>query len=310
MAIPIKKSTVKSGALHARNPHSGRYDFDALCGSCAALKSFLKPNPAGDQTVDFSDANAVLCLNQALLAHYYGVKQWMIPEGYLCPPIPGRVDYIHYLADLLSAGNKDEVPTGKRVRVLDVGTGANCIYPIIGSQSYGWKFVATDIDPVSVKTARAIVAANSCLTNLVKVVQQKDSTAILKGIIRKGDYYDLTMCNPPFHASAEDAQAGSQRKVKKLGKGRALNGPVKLNFGGQNAELWCDGGEVGFVTRMATESVEFADQVGWFTSLISKSESLQPIKRVLAQIDVKKIEVINMSQGQKVSRLIAWRFQD
>jgi 23S rRNA (adenine1618-N6)-methyltransferase len=305
-----KQKTPPTGPLHPRNPHHGRYDFAALCESCPELKPFLRPNPAGDQTIDFSDSDAVLCLNQALLAHYYKVTHWMIPAGYLCPPIPGRADYIHYLADLLADSNEGQIPRGKGVRVLDVGTGANCIYPIIGSQSYGWKFVATEIDPVSVKTARLIVESDPCLGKLVKVVQQKERSSIFRGIIRKGERYALTMCNPPFHASLEEAQAGSQRKQKNLSKGRSVAGPAKLNFGGQQAELWCPGGEVQFVSRMIEESVEFAEQVHWFTSLISKAGNLRPLKRVLKQVGAKQVEVVQMSQGQKVSRFIAWSFRN
>ena len=186
--------------------------------------------------------------------------------------------------------------------------GANCIYPIIGSQSYGWKFVATDIDPVSVKTARLIVESNPCLSKLVKVVQQKEHGSIFKEIIRKGDQFDLTLCNPPFHASLAAARAGSQRKVKNLSKGRAGQAPAKLNFGGQKAELWCEGGELAFITQMIRESAEFAAQVGWFTSLVSKGEHLRVLNKVLTQCGAAQVTVIPMSQGQKISRLLAWRF--
>ena len=220
-------STPKSGILHPRNPHAGRYDLQALCQSCPDLKQHLRPNPAGDQTIDFGDRQAVLSLNQALLAHYYGVRHWQIPDGYLCPPIPGRADAVHYLADLLATGHNGETPTGKDVTVLDIGTGSNCIYPIIGSQSYGWRFVGTDIDPVAIKTARAIVEANACLENRVKIVHQKDPGSIFRGILRKGDHFALTMCNPPFHASSEEARASSQRKVQNLGKGE--RGLLSLN---------------------------------------------------------------------------------
>lgn len=302
-----KPNTPPPGLLHPRNPHQGRYDFTVLCEVCAELNSYVRLNPSGEPTIEFADPAAVRCLNQALLAQTYQIKHWMIPAGYLCPPIPGRADYIHYVADLLAGAGK--VPTGKQVRVLDIGTGANCIYPIIGSQSYGWKFVATDIDPVSVKTACLIVESNPCLSKLVKVVQQKEPNSIFRGIIRKGDYFDLTLCNPPFHASMEAAQAGTQRKQKNLTKGRPANGPAKLNFGGQQAELWCRGGEVVFITQMIRESVEFAPQVGWFTSLVSKREHLRVLKQVLSQCGAKQVEVIPMRQGQKVSRLLAWRFK-
>lgn len=309
MSRPANRNPAKPGALHPRNPHAGRYDFAALCKSCPDLQSHLRPNPMGDQTIDFGDAKSVLCLNQALLAHYYQVHEWQIPEGYLCPPIPGRADTIHYLADLLASRNPDKPSTREGINVLDVGTGANCIYPIIGSQSYGWNFVGTDIDAAAIQAARTIVASNPCLSKLVKIVHQKDRTSIFNGIIGK-DHYDLTMCNPPFHASKEEARAGSQRKLKNLGKGRKGGSPTQLNFGGQNAELWCPGGEVRFITRMIQESTRFAPQVTWFTSLVSKSESLPPLRKALAGTRVKHVVVINMSQGQKRSRLLAWSFRD
>ncbi|MFC1750132.1 23S rRNA (adenine(1618)-N(6))-methyltransferase RlmF [Pseudomonadota bacterium] len=318
MARQPDNKTVKRGSLHPRNRHHGRYDFVALCKACPELKQFLKPNPNGDQTIDFSDDKAVLCLNRALLAHYYQVSKWCIPEGYLCPPIPGRADYIHYVADLLAeclpgavpVGDKVQEPVGNKIQVLDVGTGANCIYPIIGSQSYGWQFVATDIDPVSVKSARSIVQANAGLKNRVKVVQQYDKQSLFKGVIGSTDRFDLTLCNPPFHSSMEEAQAGTQRKLRNLGKERAGKGTVKLNFGGQQAELWCPGGEIGFLKRMANESKEFASQVCWFTSLVSKEDNIRPLKKRLSKLGAEQVVVIKMSQGQKISRLIAWSFMN
>jgi len=306
-----------SGKLHARNLHQGRYDFAALSKACPELSLYIKPNPKGDKTIDFSDEKAVLCLNKALLAHFYHIDNWQIPEGYLCPPIPGRADYIHYIADLLSTCNQTmegKVPTGKQVKVLDIGTGANCIYPIIGSQSYGWQFVGSDIDPVSIDVARVIVQSNKNLAGRIKLVLQKESEAIFKDIIKEKDRFDLTMCNPPFHSSMAEAQAGSQRKLKNLAKGKAVKNQghvkskAKLNFGGQNAELWCPGGEITFIKKMAKESVNAARQVCWFTSLVSKGDNIQPLKLFLNKLGAMQVEVINMSQGQKVSRLIAWSF--
>lgn len=299
----------KSGLLHSRNPHQGRYDFAKLILACPELEAHLRPNPKGDQTIDFSDEQAVRALNGALLAHHYGVKHWMIPAGYLCPPIPGRADAIHYLADLLASSNAGEIPRGKQVKAIDIGTGANCIYPILGSRSYGWQFVATDIDPVAVKTARLIVASNPCLSKLIKVVEQKDRDSMFQGIIRPGDRFDLTMCNPPFHASMEEAQASSQRKRDNLSEGPRGKEMGKPNFGGQRAELWCAGGERRFVSLMIRESVAYGGQVSWFSSLISKSERLPVLKKELSQCGATQVQVINMSQGQKVSRLLVWSFR-
>lgn len=308
---PLRKSqSNKAGKLHPLNPHRGRYDFAALLESYPDLETFLVENPAGDRSIDFSDQAAVLALNKALLAKFYGVERWMIPPGYLCPPIPGRADAIHYLAELLAKSNDGEIPRGKKVRVLDIGTGANCIYPILGCRSYGWHFVASDIDRTAVKTARLIVESNPCLANRVKIVEQREKDAIFRGVIRKGDRYDLTMCNPPFHSSVEAAKAASERKRSNLDRGKGTRSETnrsRLNFGGQDAELWCPGGELQFIKQMIRESVDYREQVGWFSSLVSKSENLPALKAELKGCGASRIEVLEMSQGQKVSRLLAWR---
>ncbi len=283
--------------MHPSNPHSGRYDFAALCESCPELELFLRSNPKGDRTIDFSDAKAVLCLNRALLAHFYDIQKWDLPLGYLCPPIPGRADYIHYLADFL------EGKTG--VRVLDIGTGANCIYPIIGSRSYGWEFVGSDTDSKAVASAQRIVAENSGLSCLVRVVRQKNPRCIFDGIFGEDDFFELTMCNPPFYASAEEARKSNLRKVKNLGKSGAR---PSRNFGGQSSEIWCPGGELKFLCRMMEESVRFGKQVGWFTSLVSKGDHVRPLRHKLGQVGASAVKVVEMELGQKRSRFIAWSF--
>ena len=303
-----------TGKLHPRNPHHGRYDFKALCKACPDLDGFLISNPKGDSSINFSDPQAVLCLNRALLAHFYKVSFWQIPPGYLCPAVPGRADYVHYAADLLMVNG--QVPTGKRVRVLDIGTGANCIYPIIGSQTYGWHFVATDIDTVSINVARSIAQSNPGLKQLVHPLLQPNPDAIFTGVIKPEDRFELTICNPPFHESLQQAEQSNIRKVSNLNKAASSEkrertaAAVKSasNFGGQNNELWCEGGEIAFINHMAKESLEFARQVNWFTSLVSKAENVTPLKKHLDRLGARQVKVVNMSQGQKISRMLAWKF--
>ncbi|PKG38088.1 23S rRNA (adenine(1618)-N(6))-methyltransferase RlmF [Psychromonas sp. Urea-02u-13] len=291
--------------LHPRNVHQGNYDFNALCAALPTLSEFVFENQYNNLSIDFSNAKAVLCLNQALLKCFYNVDFWQLPEGYLCPPIPGRADYIHALADLITT--EEGIPTGKQIKVLDIGMGANCIYPIIGSQSYGWSFVGSDIDPVSVKMAGLIVKSNKNLNAFIKLRLQKDEKSIFNHVIKANDKFTLTMCNPPFHASMEKAQAGSARKVKNLNKGKA-DQKVTLNFAGKETELCCAGGEIAFLKQMANESVNFASQVTWFSSLVSKSENVAPIKKLLTQLGAQQVKVVKMTQGQKISRFIAWKF--
>ena len=70
----------------------------------------MRPNQFGDESVDFANPAAVKALNRALLRQDYGLDYWDIPAGYLCPPIPGRADYVHYLADLLAADRGGGAP--------------------------------------------------------------------------------------------------------------------------------------------------------------------------------------------------------
>lgn len=293
------KNINKKGELHPNNPHKGKYDFGTLTKKLPELKKYVRKNPRGEDTIDFSDTEGVILLNKALLKTFYNVDNWEVPKGFLVPPIPGRADYIHYISELLE--KKDNV------KVLDIGTGANCIYPIIGSQSYGWSFVATDIDLKSVENAQKIIEKNDNLRNKIVLKHQKNKDNIFMGIIEKTDRFDLTMCNPPFHSSLEEAIKANERKVKNLGKDNK-NIKKGFNFGGQKAELWCQGGELLFLKKMIKESAKFSSQVSWFTTLVSDKDNLKPLKKLLEKVEIKEMKIIEMSQGQKISRILAWRF--
>ncbi|MCO6561362.1 MAG: RlmF-related methyltransferase, partial [Gilliamella sp.] len=127
MQTPLKKLQ-----LHCRNKHQNGYDFTKLIKILPELSRYVNQNSYGNLSIDFADPMAVKQLNKALLLNDYQINYWDIPDGFLCPPIPGRSDYIHYLADLLAQDNQNSIPTGKQIRVLDIGVGANVIYPIIG----------------------------------------------------------------------------------------------------------------------------------------------------------------------------------
>lgn len=292
--------------LHSRNPHKLGYDFEQLCASIPELEPFVHKAASGRLSIDFSNSDAVKLLNQALLKTEYGIEHWDIPEGYLCPPIPGRADYIHALADLLSEVNEGAVPCGRYIKGLDIGTGANCIYPILGACSYNWQFVGADIDPVSVNTAKHLVKFNRQLKGKIQIRQQAKPKQIFHGVIKEGETFTFTLCNPPFHGSAKEAEKANLRKVRNL-SGRE-EAKTALNFAGQSNELWCEGGELAFVRRMVKESAVFAENCLWFTCLISKKENLSAVKKALSQIKANEIRVVEMAQGNKVSRFIAWSF--
>lgn len=264
----------------------------------------------GMLSIEFANPEAVKALNRALLANFYGVTKWEMPPDYLCPPVPGRADHIHVIADLLASANGGKVPLGKAVRVLDVGVGANCIYPIIGHFEYGWTFVGTDNDPVALTSAEKIVRANKSLADAVELRLQKSTSNVFRGLVTSADDFNVTICNPPFHASLEEAQEGSRRKWKNLKKGDNRSQKPVLNFGGKSTELWCPGGEIGFIRRMIEESAGFSKNCAWFSTLVSKEVNLPPIYAALERAKVKDYRTLDMAQGQKTSRIVAWTFRE
>jgi 23S rRNA (adenine1618-N6)-methyltransferase len=310
MKIPSKPAEPREKAtLHPRNRHQGRYDFAQLIKSSPELAEFVVINPYGKESIDFANPTAVRVFNRALLKSYYGVAHWDIPADYLCPPIPGRADYLHFIADLLASSNDGVIPRGASIRALDIGMGANCVYPLIGHSDYGWQFLGSEIDPTAVAAATAIVKSNG-LSKAISLRLQSNRTHILLDLLRSDERFDLSVCNPPFHASIDEAQRGSQRKWRALGKADPKRKLPVLNFGGQSQELWCEGGEIGFVTQLINESKQVSRQVFWFSTLVSKASNLASIQSTLKKAGVVESHVVEMSQGQKQSRFVAWTFLD
>jgi 23S rRNA (adenine1618-N6)-methyltransferase len=296
--------------LHPRNQHRLGYNFEQLIQSCPELGKFVAKNQydpeASELTIDFSNPDAVKALNKALLIENYDIQNWDIPKNYLCPPIPGRADYIHYIADLLASSNNGIIPEGETVQGLDIGIGANCIYPIIGNSVYGWSFVGTDIDENAIQNCKKIIESNPKLIDAISLQLQIEARFIFKNIITPEDKFAFTICNPPFHSSQAEATKSTIRKINNLENTKTTK-PV-LNFGGQNAELWCEGGELGFVTQMIYESAKYPMQCFWFTTLVSKKENLSTIYKTLNKVSAVEIKTIDMAQGQKTSRIVAWTF--
>jgi len=251
MPDPTGRSPVSPPAkpgLHPRNRHAGGYDFQNLLKASPELAPFVSRAKHGGPSIDFADPEAVKALNRALLAEAYGIRGWDLPPGYLCPPIPGRADYVHHLADLLASDADGAIPRGPAIRVLDVGVGASAIYPLIGQREYGWSFVGSEVDGTALASAERILAANPGLTGAITLRRQQDRNAIFTGIVEAGERFELTLCNPPFHGSMHAVREASGQKWRKLG--RETPRPLR-NFGGQGTELWCEGGEVGFLRRIS-----------------------------------------------------------
>ncbi len=286
--------------MHSRNVHRDGYDFPALIRSYPKLEDYTFHNIHGNLSIDFANPKAVKALNTALLKHHYGIDYWDFPDEHLCPPIPSRVEYIHLLKDLLEASDIQN-----EITILDVGTGATCIYPLLGHATYGWNFIACDVDEQSLRNAQTVIEKNN-LKEVIELRLQKHPKQILRDIINPSEVTTATLCNPPFYKNEAEAIANTSRKLKGLGK--SSEGTIR-NFSGTAKELWYPGGEERFLKHYMTESAEFSSNVRWFTSLVSRKDYVRPMKVALKKLGVKEVKVLDLSLGNKKSRVVAWTFQ-
>jgi len=287
--------------LHKKNKHTDDYDFNQLSLVHTDLESFIFTNANNKKTIDFANPKAVKALNTALLKSHYDVAFWDFPDHFLCPPIPGRVDYIHHISDLLNRSKLTE-----NITVLDIGTGANCIYPLLGNAEYNWSFIGVDSNDDALKEAQNIIDKNN-LQDQIKLKKQNDNAHVLSGVLSETDKVTVTMCNPPFFKNEEDALKATTSKLKGLGK---PTDQMVRNFAGQAHELWYKGGEKAFLHNYLYESSLLKTQSYWYTSLVSNKDNVKTINQSLKKLGATAVLTIGMNIGNKKSRIVAWTFLD
>lgn len=277
-------------SMHPNNKHIKGYKFKALAKEFPALEDFLFVNEHGKDTLDFSDKDCVRLFNQALLKKYYGVAHWDIPAGNLCPTVPGRADYLHYVQDIIGVGEK---------RILDIGTGASVIYPLLGQAAFAWSFVGTDIDKQALAHAQQLLHSNTISLEQIELKAQENEQYIFQGIIKPTDLFDACICNPPFFESEKQALSWNIKKWK---------GNQGKQVGTVN-ELIFEGGEQAFITQMITESVGFQKQIKLFSCLVSRKSTMSFIEATCSKLGINQLRFVAMKTGRKHTRLAVWSFQ-
>jgi 23S rRNA (adenine1618-N6)-methyltransferase len=290
--------------MHLENPYSDRYDLKRLAIHHPQLQEHIVLNPSDEETIDFSNSAAVYELNKAMLLADFKVEKYELPMGYLIPPVPGRLEYLLLIREFLS--EQFNIDKNTKLRGLDIGTGANGIYCILGLQHFNWTMVGAECDANSVEIAKANMQHTKSLKNKIEIRHQENKSFLFKNIIKTDEQFDFSVCNPPFHTSKEDAFRGSQRKINNLGR-EFDKKEVTLNFEGQANELWCNGGEALFIKRLIKESIAFKNQVKVFSTLVSKTDSLASIDKQLKKAKANSY-VLPMDLGNKKSRIVLWWF--
>jgi 23S rRNA A1618 N6-methylase RlmF len=247
------------------------------------------PSPFG--VVDWSDARSLLAVTQVLLRHDFHLE-FDMPLNHLCPPVPQRLNYIHWVADLLGIMTKEDARNAQ-VRGIDVGTGASAIFPLLGYATYGWRFLGTEIDPESVASAQANIDRNK-LGEKITVRHVASSENIFTDVILPSDgTFDFTLCNPPFFSSLSQTGLHPSRSAS------ATPG-----------ELVCEGGEEAFVERMIRQSKRLERRVRWFTTMLGRKSSLKTLLALLRSPEISALVVdqTEFLQGQQARYGLAWSF--
>ena len=175
--------------MHAQNPYSDRYDLKRLATFNPELKEHIVSNPSNEDTIDFSDSASVYELNKAMLLADFNLDTYELPMGYLIPPVPGRLEYLLHIREFLSEQFKIDGNT--KLRGLDVGSGANGIYCILGTQHFNWNMVGSECDSNAVKIAKANVNSTKSLKNKIDIRHQENKSFLFKNVIQPSEQLSL-----------------------------------------------------------------------------------------------------------------------
>eukprot|EP00898_Chlorokybus_atmophyticus_P003318 jgi/Chlat1/3988/Chrsp26S03981 len=291
---------------HPRSRYADKApDFAALAELYPSFKPYVRIREDGSVSIDWTSFDATRELTCALLHHDYKVD-WVLPDGYLCPTVTSRENYINWIHDLLQLSRRGHAsPPDKQPDItgIDIGTGASCIYPLIGASIFGWHFVGTDIVDPALQHAKANVDRNPHLAHLIQVrrghvlesqggdIDGDGAKGLLVGVVNDDERYDFCMCNPPFFESFEEVGANPRTAC-----------------GGSPAEMVTPGGEAAFVRRIIADSFVLRDRVWWYTSMLGRKATLLQLKKELHERKVPAVRVTEFSQGRTARWGLAWSF--
>ncbi|XP_077202027.1 RNA N(6)-adenosine-methyltransferase METTL16 [Paroedura picta] len=287
-------------SMHARNRYKDKPpDFAYLAAKYPDFQRHVQVGLAGRVSLNFKDPEAVRALTCTLLKEDFGL-QIDIPLERLIPTVPLRLNYIHWVEDLMAMQD----PAGKASVVwgIDIGTGASCIYPLLGATLNGWHFIATEVDDVCFSYAKKNVEQNN-LSDLIKVVKVPQKTLLLDALEQESEViYDFCMCNPPFFANQLEAKGVNSRNPRRPP-------PSSVNTGGIT-EIMAEGGELEFVKRIIHDSLQLKKRLRWYSCMLGKKCSLAPLKEELQIHGVPKVTHTEFCQGRTMRWALAWSFYE
>ncbi|EYC21716.1 hypothetical protein Y032_0018g3496 [Ancylostoma ceylanicum] len=298
--------------MHPRNPYKDKPpDFNDLATRFADFRAHCTLGNNGKVFVNFQEDGAVRSLAKALLKKDFDLEV-ELPHGCLVPRVPQRLNYILFVEDLLRLNQIKKDIVG-----IDIGTGASCVYALLGARWAGWRFVATEADEAAAQAANNNVVRNG-LSQLVRVVHVSEhSPSLIKDMARQFPelQFSFCMCNPPFFESCEtdkrfsiDKSSGALLNECAMDSEEAERAPPRSATLARRGELEVEGGEVAFIGRLIDDSVLLQTQVSIYTTMLGKKSSIPSLSRRLSRIDGVRFTVSTLSQGRTQRWVLAWTF--
>lgn len=281
--------------MHPRNIYKSPPNFKQLALDFPEFQKFVQQDFTGKVSLDFKNLESLRALSCVLLKKDFNLDVH-IPLNKLIPTIPLRLNYILWIEDLLQLF----ADKGKTIQGIDVGTGASCVYPLLGAKKNSWRFVATELDSESVAVATENVKRNN-LEHLISIVHVQNENLIMN-VVGDGKF-DFCMCNPPFFSSPKE--------LHPFFKARTRNRPHPKNaFCATENEVVSKGGEVEFIAKLIHESKMLGNKVAIYTTMIGHKSSIAPLKKLLRELEVYSFKESEFCQGNTTRWGLAWTFEN
>lgn len=262
-----------------------------------------------------------VALTRALLRTHLDLQLPYLEENHLCPPVPNRFFYLHWIhTELLSSGSGHH---NQQQRMgLDIGSGATAIYSLLAAKFFCCRMVTTEIDANAAAMAQKNVEAN-CLSSQIHVAHvppshSQDPSSLSPGgplersMVAVEKYLaqcpspphmtvDFVMTNPPFYDPST-----MEHVNPRAGDGRARTAMTV-------SEGSYPGGEIGFVTEMIADSLRLGHErqsPRWFSSMLGKKTSLTLLQKTLTHVlGPAHVRVTEYGPGQYTRWFLAWTLE-
>ena len=268
-------------------------DFSLLIKKFPELTKYtLLKNEDGEYSFNWSDNKLSLLITKCILDFYFKIKYYSIPNNFLIPPVPSRLNYINLIKTLLISFNILTSKEENEIIGIDIGTGANLIYPLLGYSLYKWKFICSEINNEAFENSIKIIKENK-LEEYIKLIKQKYKNYIFVGIINREKKYTFSICNPPYYDYEDE--------IKKEDK----NKNCEYNFD----EIYYKNGEVGFFNKYFQESLCYSKNIFLFTYLIGKKSNAEKIyDQISEDKNIRYCDMKKIKTGNNIRYIIFWTF--